>query len=196
MLDGFLLKDYPPHAAIVKPGEGSPGKPGDPSLFSVYYLAMYRQRIAELEAKERGDVGLEGEEAHELDRLRSERMQARYDSIPRPPCCPEASKYPAVVFRVDEEQFTLDPNCGGKWRVTLPKELLELYWEPHYYESRPEVKFCPYCGTPLPKMVLKSPVPDTIAQVREGSGYCDRCGERCMCCLCDLPESAYEPEKT
>ena len=69
--------------------------------------------------------------------------------------------------------------------------------DPNYYAGAyPEPKFCPYCGTALPKLVRKKPMPKNICRVTDGGYYCSTCRERLDNCLCDPPASAFEPEPT
>ena len=44
-------------------------------------------------------------------------------------------------------------------------------------------------------MRRKDPVPDYIAVYDYDADYCNTCGERCMGCICDPPESAWEEDK-
>lgn len=59
-------------------------------------------------------------------------------------------------------------------------------------ESVREAKVCPFCATPLPKIV---PSGETrpIAKSEDGY-YCDTCGERNCACTCLSPDKAWKPE--
>jgi hypothetical protein len=61
-------------------------------------------------------------------------------------------------------------------------------------DKAPDPKFCPFCGTPLPKLVKKKR-PPKVQLVEDGGYYCSTCGERIRSCECPYPEQAYEPER-
>lgn len=104
--------------------------------------------------------------------------------IPMPTCCDEAKKYPAVRFEVDilgadEPQWKAAGHSFNLREMGFPKS--------------PAAKFCPFCGTSLPKMQRKENPPSPIATCTDGGYYCATCNERLNCCDCRLPESAWEP---
>ena len=127
----------------------------------------------------------------ERDGLRVDRLAAIDDMIPRPTCCEAAREYPVVTFQVRESPSGFTRTS---WSVPMDPRLVcaligrkGVKWS----DDLPVPKFCPFCGTALPKMEPKSPVPDTVC-IPEG-GYCQNCKSRLRNYLCDPPESAYEP---
>lgn len=71
---------------------------------------------------------------------------------------------------------------------------LENWGDVEGIQTMPEPTHCPFCGTPLPKMVRKDPIPPHICRVTDGGYYCDTCKQRLNACICDPPEAAFEPE--
>lgn len=118
--------------------------------------------------------------------------------IVRPNCCEAAQKYPTIVFRLNGYDDT--ETSEGYWQGTLVDHAYEYFKEKDddygdWSDEKPDVKFCPYCGKSLPKMVRTKPGPDQkICKITDGGYYCDTCGERCDNCICDLAESVFVPE--
>lgn len=112
----------------------------------------------------------------------------RVAEMPRLMCCKEGG----VLFahrKFDEE----DKVVGLRW---------SLYLSEHPYESYPqrrtELKFCPFCATPVPKLVKKAVPPPHLCDDEGQDGYCRHCGERCGThgsCICSYPEAAWEVER-
>jgi len=161
-----------------------------------------RARLRELAQKDIDDPD-EDAEFGDLARLRHVEI---LQMTPTPPCCEAARSNPAIIFSLGYGEAGKDP---GEWVVATFDEVRRalrtsrrrgrradgseawaLDWD--YKTMSPAPKFCPFCGAALPKMKLKDPVP---AKLRAGSdgNYCSTCGERLSNCLCDPPESAYEP---
>jgi hypothetical protein len=117
--------------------------------------------------------------------------------IVRPNCCLAAQHYPSIVFRLNDYYDT--ENSDGHWHITLIEPSWDFVFGKDYSgwsDEKPDVKFCPYCGKPLPKMVRTKPGPDQkICKITDGGYYCDTCGERCDNCICDLAESVFVPEE-
>jgi len=117
--------------------------------------------------------------------------------IPILTCCEASRNYPTVTFTVDFGEKSEDGK--GYWYVRSNSKLEDYYrpseakMDPSWYENRPHAKFCPYCGTPVPKMRRKDPAPKTLTVVTDGGYYCDTCSERLNCCMCDPLSSAFEP---
>lgn len=117
-------------------------------------------------------------------------------SIPRPMCCEAAKTHPAITLSVDDGN---DSNTGtARWYITLNDAIVRAIFserKDQWYNNIPEPKFCPYCGTPLPKMVRKNPMPEGICRITDGGYYCDTCGKRGDNCTCLPPSAAFEEEK-
>jgi hypothetical protein len=130
-------------------------------------------------------------ESVELSDLFSERHAEQLRAIPVPTCCSDAQHFPAVFFSVncfyEEDEETL----YGTWRVRLHDELFTAR-NGNLRPTAPAPKFCPFCGTALPKMQLKEGGLGNVCQTSDGN-YCDTCKERLQNCTCDPMESAYEP---
>lgn len=155
-------------------------------------MSVDRKRYEELFDKEQ-DEELSDKEYHELDSLRSALDFEQAMSVPRPKCCKEAQEYPAITFSVDYDK---DP-VEGKWYISTNEHLCSRLSirNRFFYENRPAPKFCPYCGTPLPEMIRKDPVPENICVITDGGYYCDTCEERLSSCKCLAPSSAFEEKK-
>jgi len=116
--------------------------------------------------------------------------------IPTPTCCDAAKHYPAVTFQVADVEGRRPTR--GYWHAHMSESLARRYavgpdgsvW----LSAMPEAKFCPFCGAPLPEMVLKEPIPKTVSVVLDGGYYCSTCKERLYSCMCDPPASAFEPK--
>jgi hypothetical protein len=59
-----------------------------------------------------------------------------------------------------------------------------------------EINFCPFCGTKVPQLQLKQPVPEGICKITDGGYYCGTCHQRLMNCKCHSPACAYEIKET
>lgn len=154
-------------------------------------------RFFKLRKKSKTSAGLTGPEDVEYEELMSDRHAEVMDMIPLPTCCEAVRTHPAVVFTVDYGDGD-SHKSEGRWYIAKHQELMHQRSaaDPQYYRQPvPEPKFCPYCGTALPKMVRKNPIPKTVCQVTDGGYYCATCRERLNCCLCDPLSSAFEPEQ-
>lgn len=158
-----------------------------------------KKRLAELEEREVGDAKMTNAEWQELDRLRSITESERADAVVRPTCCESAVKYPPIQFSVDCYDVEDSNKDNGKWTITMNEYLMRHESTKsrdvvNYFENKPAPKFCPYCATPLPKMVRKNPMPEGICRVTDGGYYCDTCKERLHACRCLPLSAAFEPE--
>jgi hypothetical protein len=151
-----------------------------------------------LELLHRGEEDLSPEEFQEFETLQGERREEQNQAIPRPTCCEAAQKYPVVTFcliTTDDRDFDSD-LAEGRWRAHLSSELLDRFYDGtrEYYLNYPEVRYCTYCGESFPMMVRKTQEPkNPVCRVVGTSGYCATCNERLMACICDPPESRFEP---
>lgn len=156
-----------------------------------------KKRLEELENKEFGGEKFAQGEWGELDRLRSIAESERADAIVRPMCCDAARRYPSIVFTVN--YYDADSNTDdGKWSIAKNDYLTRHEQTKgdviQYINNTPAPKFCPYCATPLPKMVRRNPMPEGVCRVTDGGYYCDTCKERLMGCKCLPLSAAFEPE--
>jgi len=129
-----------------------------------------------------------------MDGLRYGRHSEIMSLIPVPRCCEASQKYPAIAFAVDYEDDD-SHKAPGVWTIARNEDLcsVQALRDRTYYQHRPAPKFCPYCGTALPTMVRKKPVPKNVCRVRDGGYYCATCKERLNACMCDPLSSAFEP---
>lgn len=137
------------------------------------------------------------EEEQEFEDLLRNRRQEQRDAIPRPTCCAEILKYPVITFSIKNSYGCRDTNkAEGHWHFRVG----ESFWYDfgvgdlsEYITGVPDPKYCPFCGTPVPKMVRKNPPPPNICRVTDGGYHCDICHERLDACICDPPSAAFEP---
>ena len=153
------------------------------------------KRFRALQEKYHTPEGLTSKEEIAYEDLCGERQEDLIEMIPTPTCCKAARKYPAVTYKVNVYDGEDSHKAKGQWTIALHSELSRSrsMGDRSYYKRRPEPKFCPYCGTPLPEMKRKSPVPKTVCRVTDGGYDCDTCKESLNTCLCDPIESAFEP---
>ena len=118
-------------------------------------------RFHALREKTKGSSGLTGAEDVEYGYLVEERRAEILGMIPVPMCCEAARKYPAVSFEAggcgDDDDSLTDP---GRWWVAMNDGLARALAKKdrnYYRDAYPEPKFCPYCGTALPRMRRKEP---------------------------------------
>ena len=126
-------------------------------------------------------------------------------AMPVPQCCHEQRTQPSSYWSLD---YDLDGETGskeatGSWKAYLSfteldsyyrSKLLKKYKDVRDWPKRPPAKFCAYCGEELSEMVRKKKFPKFTGVNEAGSGYCETCGERCICCYCWPPEFAWEPK--
>jgi hypothetical protein len=156
-------------------------------------MAVDLERLRALTEKQRLFDDLSSEESRELSDLIQARCQEQLCSIPVPMCCADAQRFPAVFFSVNYFYDTEEETLYGSWRVRLHDDLFTARngnMRPH----APAPRFCPFCGTALPKMQLKPMPPVNVCKTSDGY-YCSTCKERLQNCLCDPMETAYEPVK-
>jgi hypothetical protein len=148
-------------------------------------------KLKELMLKEE-DGELVGDDFYQLDSLQIKRNLDKAKLIPTPKCCQAIQEYPVVWFCLNYHKDGKNSlEVDGNWHITIPENPgVKRSYE--WYGNFPSPKFCPFCGEDLPKMKIKDPVPDYIAVIEYDSNYCETCGERCISCLCDPPEAAWE----
>lgn len=107
--------------------------------------------------------------------------------VVHPDCCDDASKGAVFLGRVydtvsDEDYTSL--KVPPVWCIML-------------YENNTtaEVKFCPFCGKNLPKIIKKRKLPKKLVKITDGGYYCDTCGERLDQCACAGTVQAYKPRR-
>ena len=133
------------------------------------------------------------EDDEEYDDLLVDRRVEMALAIPRPTCCQAAQDYPVVTFHVKAYEGDSGTN-EGSWEAHMHSGLLrEFAHRVEFFKNMPPAKFCPFCGTPVPKM-QRVDKPD-VCRVTDGGYYCDTCKERLSNCLCDPPEAGFEPVK-
>lgn len=83
---------------------------------------------------------------------------------------------------------------SGFWKLRVDIHFQLLF--KHTFDNIPIVRFCPYCGQKLPKMVLKKAPPQNshLCTVTDGGYYCDTCNERLDACICDPVSILLEEE--
>ncbi len=98
--------------------------------------------------------------------------------LPVPFCCPLIAG-----ARVAAPDYKDAPKWGALYKV-------------HSNGTRwVDVHFCPFCGTKLPKLVLKAtPPPQVCVSDSPFSVHCGVCHERGDDCYCSHPLSVYEAE--
>ena len=135
------------------------------------------------------------EEDLELERLYSERRREQFAAVVRPTCCEAIQKYPVLSFVVHHDEGDTS-KANGHWHIRVSEK---FWYDFHvgdldaYMLGMPEPEYCPFCGTPVPKMVRKNPPPPHICKVTDGGYYCDTCTERLDGCICDPSAAAFEP---
>lgn len=93
-----------------------------------------------------------------------------------PQCCDRVKNTSAVFLYMEE---------GEK-----PKWVVRVYFTPYKCSDVQEAKFCPFCATPVPKII---PSGETRPICKDtGGGYCETCGERLRCCTCLPSEFAWK----
>lgn len=158
------------------------------------YVAPIVEEIWKLQAKDRNDR-ISQADARRLGKLQDQRDGEIVDAIPKLTCCDEAKGYHAVRFSVDIYDSD-EPPKEGRWYLPESESLARHRQsrDPDWHKKKPpEPKFCPFCGTAVPKMRLKADPPKDLCRVTDGGYYCDTCGERLNGCLCLPAEAAFEP---
>jgi len=145
------------------------------------------KKIRRLEKKS----NLTDDESCELEHLSDRRQQEINALFPRPTCCEEMRAVPAVQLTVDFEDVT--KPMTAKWYIAIPE--VWQHADHKWWQKKGTPKFCPFCATPLPVMVLKNPIPANIQTITDGGYYCSTCRERLQCCVCDPISSAFEPKR-
>jgi hypothetical protein len=155
-----------------------------------------RRRLQELQKRESLD-DMTKDEWKEFVALEKEIREADMDAFIFPTCCEEARKHPSVFVGVNVYDGD-SREAEAMWIVPpipindVRTHLMEKYGTDGLL--RPSPKFCPYCGTPLPKLVRKDPFPEETCVVEDGGYYCSTCKERLNCCICFPSEHAWKIE--
>ena len=103
------------------------------------------------------------------------------DKYITPNCCEMVKKTSAIFIYIDWDENDGKPYWG-----------IRTYFSPYDCESVREAKVCPFCATPLPKIVPSGetrPIANT-----ENGYYCETCKERSCACTCLSPDKAWKPE--
>jgi hypothetical protein len=102
---------------------------------------------------------------------------------PKLPCCKKARrkvKYgegrglPIIMLRTDF--YAVEEN----------REEKPAFWA--FRGTR--IKYCPFCGTRVPK-VERNPKPPFPTAVTGDGNYCSTCDQRLMCCRCNDPAAGW-----
>jgi 8-oxo-dGTP pyrophosphatase MutT (NUDIX family) len=123
------------------------------------------------------DVIAETEEWHELVQ---QRHAETLSEMPVPYCCPTLAGARAIYPYGPKYDYSDHPV----WAIN--------YSTPGFGAVPIEAHACPFCGTRLPKLVLKKTPPPQVC--RSDGNYCQNCRERLDGCLCSHPYSVYEAE--
>ena len=103
-----------------------------------------------------------------------------------PQCCDAAKAGPVrIVVLDDDDRHNLSaatPVFWGGFRQHSERLGFETY-------CVTPAKFCPFCATPLPQIVLRDP--PVIAHHSTDGYYCDHCKQRNSACRCPPPDRAY-----
>ena len=85
-------------------------------------------------------------------------------------------------------EATLDQTTVREWSRRQATDTLR-----DWRENAPAPRFCPWCGTALPRMRRKADRDPDICRVNDGGYYCATCGDRLNVCDCLYPSAAFEP---
>lgn len=86
-----------------------------------------------------------------------------------PKCCKEVQEKQTVFLSFDQEAL-IDPEGQEKHK---PKWRLRFYNINLQRWSSTEVKYCPHCGSPVPK-IKRRDTKRKICSIKD-TGYCDTC---------------------
>jgi len=112
------------------------------------------------------------------------REEEQSAEMPGPLCCPDIAQYPVVRGFVSHDDAVADPDAVPRWVATAAYKGDDT--------DAAEVKFCPFCATPLPSFRKKDPPPPQLWGPDDY--YCQNCKERNMNCVCSLPGSNWEAD--
>ncbi len=121
------------------------------------------------------------------DDFNQRRHYENWLAMPRLTCCEASKTHPIVLFMTDR-------HGPPKWTAEIFLKAAQDHVNTmgrDWFEKTPEVKHCPYCGTPVPEMQKKEPPPKHTQEPNEDD--CLTCKEELMYCLCWPHETAYEP---
>jgi hypothetical protein len=138
----------------------------------------------------------------------------RFLSIPKPNCCEEIKNYPSVFLDAQRELFYEGAIESVFWSTFTKNNYfsfqnLNLFLVhfgiikseerqlcENYIKNTPNLKYCPFCGKKLPKIIKKTPeeINYPIAEWSDGN-YCSTCQKRICNCKCYPELSAWKCEK-
>jgi len=122
-----------------------------------------------------------------------------WKSIPRPTCCEQIVEHP--IIHLSSVTVNGEPE-SPKWFMTC-----ETPYPRNVHKDKnqkPNNQFslcaqgiqmsrCPFCGTRLPEVELKSlRMPQKICVITDGGYYCDTCNKRLDSCRCYPSEAKYK----
>lgn len=118
---------------------------------------------------------------------------------PKPTCCEAIQKYPVILATLVDIELGTDKSPAQWCIATMSPSRhgeIEGYEEWSHSPFRvPTPTCCPFCGTPLPKLVRVDPEPPGLEKVTDGGYYCDNCQERCgLGCHCKSAICAFTVE--
>lgn len=117
----------------------------------------------------------------------------------RLPCCKQGSKcvvlhHESALFH--DHDYQSPEDFLQKMRVTPPLWTMHVQTFVQRHErstsDSARIAFCPFCGTKVPGVQLRSDPPKKICVVIDGGYYCATCEERLDACDCALPERLWE----
>lgn len=143
-------------------------------------ISLWGKLLAWQEADESWDF----EWHKEFEELLAARDAEREAELPHPDCCADARHIFAKIANSGEEPY---------WRLYFEKA---IYQQPRHRSSpdtEKRVHFCPFCGTKLPELQLKSNPPPRIYDLAD-EYVCGGCHGKHLC-ICSAPESVWETKK-
>ncbi len=119
--------------------------------------------------------------------------------IGRLSCCPDGAKFVGLRHAASlfyETEYANRADFLKRMRETPPAWTIHAKtfvtrWE-HSDEVSKVVAFCPFCGTKVPDVRLRTEGPEKICVVLDGGYRCNTCKERLVNCECSLPERLWE----
>lgn len=118
-----------------------------------------------------------------------------------PDCCEQARLgliqlcWGSIVLRT-KDPASVYANIPPDWRLMSSSTIARYHEDPAvFYEKLDSaiVRFCPFCGEPLPKILPRERAPTPIHVPDRYGDYCKTCKERVSACSCYPPEFYWEP---
>ncbi len=112
-----------------------------------------------------------------------------------PDCCDAVKTTLAVrlLYNPAEVEKLGLKKAVPKWTILFPQHLWnEMLLAIRSWEC-PSPIVCPFCATPLPAVVRRKVKAGKTYRPDAMGDYCASCGERSMCCICNLPEASWRP---